>query len=171
MNEKHKKSPHPVRRWIFNIGLFMLALLLLQWWQSRPLASGPAPTLAAQLINGETVDLKNYRGKPVLVHFWAEWCPICSAEQDSIQSLSEDFEVLSIAMQSGQAQTVRAFMQQENLSFPTIADPLGEISGQWGVRAVPVSFIIDGQGDIRFSEVGYTTEAGLRARLWAAKKW
>ena len=59
-------------------------------------------------------------------------------------------------------------MQKEGLNFTVIADEYGEIAKQWSVKGVPASFIIAADGNIRFVEVGYTTELGLRARLWWA---
>ena len=121
-------------------------------------------------MSGEALDLRGLRGKSVLVHFWAEWCPICRAEQGTIQSIADEFPVITVAMQSGNAAAVQAFMEQESLSFSTIADPRGDISGDWGVDVVPASFVIDPEGVIRYTEVGFTTELGLRTRLWAAGK-
>lgn len=170
MSDHNEKTARPLRRWLVDLGLILAAFIAIHWWQTKPLPTGPAPELKAELISGQPVDLADYKGKTVLVHFWADWCPICKAEQDNIQSISEDFPVLTVAMQSGNAGSVREFMQQESLTFPAVADPLGVISSGWGVQAVPVSFIIDAAGDIRFTEVGLTTEAGLRVRLWAAEK-
>lgn len=158
----------PVVRWIFQLLILLVAIVALQWWQSRPLASGPAPPLQGVLTSGGTVSLDDYRGTPVLVHFWAEWCPICKLEQASIESISGDLPVLSVAMQSGSADAIRRFMAAEGLSFPTLADPRGEIAGAWGVHGVPTSFVVDADGLIRFSTTGLSSESGLRARLWAA---
>ncbi len=63
------------------------------------------------------------------------------------------------------------FRRAESVSFPVLNDPDGAIAAHWGVRGVPASFIVDGAGQIRFVEVGYTTEIGLRLRLWLARAW
>jgi peroxiredoxin len=120
-----------------------------------------------ETIEGKPV-MAQPEGEPMLVHFWATWCPICALENSSIQSISEDYHVVTIAMQSGNEDELKRFMQQEGLSFPVIADEYGEISKQWSVRGVPASFIISPDGEIRFIEVGYTSGLGLRARLWWA---
>jgi peroxiredoxin len=160
------KKKRPVRRWIANLLLILAVFIGIQWWQARPLASGPAPDLKARLVTGEAIDLGQYRGKTVLVHFWAEWCPVCRAEQGNIQAIAEDFPVVTIAMQSGGASAIREHMAEQGIDFATIADPRAEISGAWGVTAVPTSFVVDPEGVIRFTAVGYTTEPGLRTRLW-----
>ena len=57
-------------------------------------------------------------------------------------------------------------MAEEGVSYRVILDPSGRLAGRFGVKAVPTSMIIDANGEIRFVEVGYTTEIGLRLRLW-----
>ncbi len=128
---------------------------------------GPAPDLMFNTIEGKPV-MAQPAGEPMLVHFWATWCPVCSLEHDSIESISEDFPVVTVAMQSGNEDEIKQFMQKQGLSFAVIADEYGEISKQWSVRGVPASFIISADGLIKFVEIGYTSEPGLRARLWWA---
>jgi thiol-disulfide isomerase/thioredoxin len=149
--------------------LVVLALILgIRAWQQSGIASGPAPALAGVQLDGKPVALAAFAGRPVLVHFWATWCPICSAEQGSIDALARDTPVITVAMQSGERDAVVQHMRKETLSFPVLNDPEGVVAAQWGVRAVPASFIVDGAGQIRFVEVGYTTGIGLRLRLWLA---
>jgi thiol-disulfide isomerase/thioredoxin len=105
----------------------------------------------------------------VLVHFWASWCPVCRAEQSSIAAIAQDNQnVITIAMQSGTPEQVAAYMREQGIAFPVLNDPDGHIARAWGVHAVPVSFIIAPDGEIRFVEVGYTTQIGLRLRMWLA---
>jgi thiol-disulfide isomerase/thioredoxin len=149
--------------------LLLLVLILgIRAWQQSGAASGPAPALAGELLDGKPVALAAFAGQPVLVHFWATWCPICRAEQGSIDALARDVPVITVAMQSGSRADVIQFLRKETLSFPVLNDPDGVIAAQWGVRAVPASFIVDGAGQIRFLEIGYTTGVGLRLRLWLA---
>lgn len=148
--------------------LVVAAFVLLQWWRAAPLASGQAPPLAGDLVNGGRADLAELGGAPVLVHFWASWCPICRLGDDEVDALAKDFQVITVAMQSGGASEVRAHLQREDLSFPAINDVYGELASRWGVQAVPATFVVDGTGAIRFASVGHTTGIGLRARMWAA---
>ncbi|MGB5830522.1 MAG: protein disulfide oxidoreductase [Thiohalocapsa sp.] len=151
-----------------NMLLILLIFLGVQWFKARPLASGSAPDLIAETTTAQHFELARWRGQPVLVHFWAVWCPVCELEEHSIDALSEDYRVMTIAMQSGSDADINAYQQQQDVSFPVIADPYGEIATQWGVRGVPASFVIDANGMIRFASVGYSTSVGLRGRLWAA---
>ena len=166
-------EPSNKQKKIQRIGWIALQLLLVvaiivgvRFWQQREIVRGVAPLLTGVLLDGKSVATRD--GQPMLVHFWASWCPICSAEQGSIESLSKDYPTVTIAMQSGSDAEVTQHLRKENLSFAVLNDPDSTISRQWGVRAVPASFVIDAHGRIRFVEVGYTTGIGLRLRLWLA---
>jgi thiol-disulfide isomerase/thioredoxin len=159
------------RRWLRRAAEAIVVLVLIlgiRAWQQSGTASGPAPALAGELLDGKPVALAAFAGRPVLVHFWATWCPICRAEQGSIDALARDVPVITVAMQSGSREEVIQFLRKEALSFPVLNDPDGVIAARWGVRAVPASFIVDGAGQIRFLEIGYSTGVGLRLRLWLA---
>ena len=105
----------------------------------------------------------------MLVHFWASWCRICALGQDAIKAIARDWPVITVAMQSGSAVDVRHHLQQAGLDFPVINDPDGRIARRFGVVAVPASFVVDARNHIAFRERGYTSEAGLRIRLWLAR--
>jgi peroxiredoxin len=164
MNPKLKKFFREALILLLMVMIVSVAVNLYKTWNVE---RGPAPELLFATIDGKPVMVQPV-GEPQLVHFWATWCPICSLEQDSIQSISEDYPVVTVAMQSGNEEELRQFMLKEGLSFSVIADEFGEIAKQWSVTGVPASFIIAPDGNIRFVEVGYTSEIGLRARLWWA---
>lgn len=159
------------RKWLRVLwqSLTVIAVVMaVGFWQTRNLASGMAPPLVGLDVHGERLELSAWRGRPVLVHFWATWCPVCALEDDAIQAIARDWPVLTVAMQSGEAREIAAHLRENNLSFPVLVDGSGELSARFGVRAVPTTFVIDGEGRIRFREVGYTTSWGLRLRLWLA---
>jgi thiol-disulfide isomerase/thioredoxin len=175
MTDSRRHPPPPtkprqrrLRGILVNLALIIVVYAGVQWYQSRPLASGDAPALSGELLTHTPFDLDAWRGRPVLVHFWATWCPICKLGQDSIARLAEDYAVISVAMQSGGPDEVRGYLAEHDLAVPTLNDPFGEIASAWGVRAVPASFVIGADGQIRFATVGYTSGIGLRGRLWAA---
>jgi len=139
-----------------------------QIWQSRNAISGSAPAINAPLLNGEMVSLSNYEGKPVLIHFWASWCPICRFEESTISSLSEDYAVITFATQSGDQSEVAAHIQQRNIDFPVILDEEGDWAHHYGINGFPTSIIVDGEGNVFDVEVGYSSYWGLRLRLFLA---
>jgi thiol-disulfide isomerase/thioredoxin len=156
-------------RWGLEAGVVLALVAAVHWYRAQPLAEGIAPALQGRLVeNGQLVTLEHPAQRPVLVHFWATWCPICKLEEGSIEALSQRYPVITVAMQSGDASTVRRYLEERSLNVPTIADPSGAIAARWGVQTVPASFILDREGRIRFRSLGYRTGLGLRARLWLA---
>ena len=166
MTDKQKKFNWPAR--VRDLAIVFLLIVLVHWWQTRDMAAGPAPDLTGQMLSGERASLEDFRGQPVLVHFWATWCPICRTVEDSIESLAADYRVLTVATGSGNAGELRKYMESHDLSFPVMLDEEGRLGRSWGVRGVPSSFIIDADGNIRSVAMGYTTALGLRFRLWLA---
>ena len=166
---KPKKSRIWLRRGLEAL-LFIVLIMGVRAWQQRDVVKGAAPPLQGVLLDGKSFVLPGKPSQPVLVHFWATWCPVCRTELGSIESLSGDnSNVITVAMQSGNSGVVQKYMQEHEVGFPVINDEDGRISGSWGVHAVPASFIVDTEGQIRFVEIGYTTGVGLRLRLWLAE--
>ncbi len=160
----------PWRKRVLNVLLFAVLIGGIRAWQHRDMASGLAPPLQGTLLDGNAYLLPTKPAKPVLVHFWATWCPVCRAEQSSIEAIARDNpDVITVAMQSEGPSAVRRHLAEQGLHFPVINDPDGRLSSAWGVHAVPASFVVNPDGQVRFIEVGYTTEIGLRLRLWLAR--
>lgn len=157
------------RGYALNLLLLVLVVAGIRFWQQRDMVTGAAPQLQGVTLAGQTYTLPIHPEKPVLVHFWATWCPVCRAEQNSIDTIAQDDPtVITVAMQSGTPEQVAAHMREQGIDFPVLNDPDGSIARAWGVHAVPVSFIIAPDGSVKFVEVGYTTEIGLRIRRWLA---
>ena len=70
-----------------------------------------------------------------------------------------------VSWSEGEAE-VKAYMQNKQLTFPVMLDTIGKLAQSFGLKGVPTSFILDPNGEITFVESGYSTEAGLRLRLW-----
>lgn len=155
-------------RWTLELTAVVILFVLINLYQTRDAPSGPAPEISGQLLDGTPVSLQAMRGRPVLVHFWATWCPICGMEQSTIDAIAEDYSVLSVAMDEATPEQLLAYMKDKDVDYPVLHDPDYHVARQYGVRGVPSSFIIDRTGNIRFVESGYTTSAGLRLRLWWA---
>lgn len=111
---------------------------------------------------------RQYPGRAVGIHLWAEWCPICRAEEHSVSRLVRDAPIVTIAMQSGDARAVQSVLQRRGLPWPTLVDPRGELAQALGFRAVPAFVVATPDGRLRLATVGYTTEIGMRLRLWWA---
>ncbi len=170
-----------VSRWR-RVGLHLLTVLLVlsvvvavNVWRTRDAPAGVAPPIVGVLASGQQITLDEFRsqhaGRPVALYFWAEWCPVCRAEAHVVTRVMKDYPVLTIAMQSGSVAEVAQVLQKRELDWPTLVDADGAITRQYGLPGVPGLVLLDTQGMIRFVEVGYTTEIGLRLRLWWAGRF
>ena len=142
-------------------------------WQTRDMPAGVVPDFTATMVNGQIITLSQWRaanpGQPVALHFWADWCPICRLEQNSITRVSADWPVLTIAMQSGDVAKVRTVLTQRQLPWRTALDPNGQITRSYGFKGVPAWVVVDANGQLRGASMGYTSELGMRLRLrWAS---
>jgi len=157
------------KRHLTTVLLFLLVYGAVRTYQLSGYVEGEAPAFSATSVEGHSFNLADYRGKPVLVYFWATWCPVCKVERGAIESLSEDHPVITVASRSEDPAAVQSYFDNEKLRHTTINDPGATLAGLYGVTGVPSFFILDGKGRIRFIERGYTTSIGLRVRLWLAK--
>lgn len=153
-------------RIVFQALIVLLVFFSVRYWKSLDNIEGQAPIIRATTLSGDEFDLKKHKNTPLLVHFWATWCPVCEMENSNIESVSEDYRVITVASWSESAKEVSGYLRNQALDIPVITDEDGEWAKLYGVKAVPTSFFIDADGAIRFIETGYTTELGLRLRLW-----
>lgn len=150
---------------------FIAVFLAVRPFMQGDVIHGQAPIMKVTSITGKTLDLQalNQEGKPVLVHIWATWCPICSLSKGGVEEIAKDFAVINIATQSADDEQLLAYTAENNMNPDFIVN---DLEGKWitlfGAKAVPADFIIDPQGNIAFVEVGFTTAWGLRLRLWWA---
>jgi len=149
------------------IALLMIFVVsnVMSYLRKPTLESDVLPHIEVKLLDGTVFSSKAIEGKPIIIHFWATWCPTCKAEASNIQSVSEKYTVLTIAVQSGNGSEIEAYMKENGLSFKVLNDVDGLWAKKFKVEAFPTTFIYDGKGELRFTEVGYTTTAGLLARL------
>ena len=148
----------------------MIAMLLvLRAWQTRNAVSGEAPSVSGRTLSGETVDLRSFRGGAVAVHFWATWCGVCAAERGNVETVAGGGRVLTIASASGSRRDVARYVRQHGMLAPVLVDEGGALARAYGVTSYPTTFYLDGDGKIRFVEIGYTTTLGMYARLGLAR--
>jgi thiol-disulfide isomerase/thioredoxin len=123
-------------------------------------ASTPAPALAAQDLKGAPQTLAGYRGKLVLLNFWASWCPPCLREMPSLERLRVNMAgrpLEIVALDSAEtAEDVNAYLSRMKLGFPILLDPDGSNTRRWKVFALPTSFLLDAEGRVRYVLTGPT---------------
>ncbi|MCL1813555.1 MAG: TlpA family protein disulfide reductase [Treponema sp.] len=110
------------------------------------------------LLNGGNAVLSSYRGKVVILNFWATWCPPCRAEMPSMETLyqrlkSQGLEILAVDLREDKA-TVQQFIRNSRFTFPVLLDEDGKTGSKYGISAIPTSFIVDREGKIVSKIVG-----------------
>jgi len=156
------------------LALFLLVLALpAQAQPLRPWSGGATPALELAAPDGKPQRLANYRGRVVLVNFWATWCAPCRAEMPSIERLrrsleGEPFAVLAVNI-SEDASAVRAFAERVPMGFALLLDRDAQVAQAWRARALPVSFVVGPEGRIRYHAIGERdwADAQIRSRLRA----
>lgn len=155
-------------KYLFKEMMIILVLVyvlsnIISYIRQPELGSKQIPNIEVKLIDGSIYT--NKKNKPLVLHFWTTSCPACKLEAPNIETISKKYEVLSIAVNSGSNQDIRAYMDNNGLSFNVLNDQEGRWSTAYKIEAFPTTFIYDAKGKLRFTEVGYTTTAGLMARL------
>ncbi len=160
-----------IKYYLKEIVLFIVVMTLfanaLSLYKSMDLPEKKFDPLNITLIDGTKYQYKN--DKPLLVHFWATWCPTCNLEASNIQKISEDFEVITIAVKSGSNKDIQKYMKKNRLSFNVINDKEAFITREYHISVFPTTFIYNTNGEVVFSEVGYTSTFGLYLRMWWAE--
>ena len=118
------------------------------------------PDLVLKTLAADNLNLNDYRGKVVLVNFWAAWCPPCRREMPSMQRLKEKmsgrpFAILGVDS-AEQREDAEGFLKTIKVDFPILLDPDGSATRRWKVFALPTSFLVDRHGKVRYSISGPT---------------
>ena len=126
--------------------------------QLKPWSGGATPPLALADAEGRSYRLDEYRGKVVLVNFWATWCEPCREEMPSMNRLraslaGRPFEVLAVNLAESESR-IRRFIEQVPLEFPVLMDRDSGAAKAWQARLLPVSFLVGPDGRIRYTVVG-----------------
>ena len=137
----------------------------------RPWTGGATPRLALEDLQGRVHDLAAYRGKVVLVNFWATWCEPCRAEMPSMERLRESlagqpFEVLGVNMAEPLSR-IEKFTAMVPVGFTLLRDRDGTTAKAWRARVLPASFLVDRDGRIRYYVYGEVdwSSAAVRAKV------
>lgn len=112
-----------------------------------------------------TIHFDAFEQEPLVVHFWATWCPTCKFEASNIARIAKQHNLISIAVNSGSNEKINAYMKEHGFSYTVVNDQDGALAKKFNIGAYPTTLIYNGEGELKFTEVGYSTTLGLEARL------
>jgi len=145
---------------ILSLAIVVITLVLLITGCSSPApqAGKQAPDFQLPNLEGQAVSLADFRGKPVLLNFWATWCGPCVSEMPIIQAMFEesaDTGLVVLAVNIGESPSAAEdFMQSGNLSFPVLLDTNQDVALKYNIRGIPTTFFIDKDGIVQEIKVG-----------------
>ena len=155
------------RVFIFTVSLLVLGTLARVNAQEKVTlvkVGDDVPEFVVEMFDGQKINIKDLKGKIVLINFWATWCPPCQEELKRVQKeiidrfKGKDFVFLAISREESKEQ-VKKFRERNGYTFPMGLDPERKIYSKFATATIPRNFIIDKKGKIVEIEVGYTKEA------------
>lgn len=171
------------RQWIYIVGISLVALVLgvltSQWIYRTSLADDPAIKAffdnSWKTPDGKSVDTNSWRGKVLVVNFWASWCPPCVEEMPTLDQLQAEFlpqNVLFVGIGIDSPSNIRQFLEMTPVSYPIVIGGLegSALSKQMGNAqgALPYTIIIDAKGKATSSKLGKISEEELRKAIKSA---
>jgi len=123
-------------------------------------------TFDAMTLDGEKFRL-GHQGYPMVINFWATWCPPCRSEMPEFQKFSEKHpgvEMYLVSLEES-PQTIRSFMRSEGLNLSPVIDPTGDAANYYRVTAIPTTLVVNRDGIIIYRKVGVVTAKELESVL------
>ncbi len=133
-----------------------------------PQIGGLSPDFSLTALDGSTFRLSETRGRPVVLNFWATWCPPCRAEMPTIQARAEEWgdALLVVGIEVGEPPNeVQSFVDSFGLTFPVVLDRNGNVSRRYLVQGLPTTVVLDADGVVQARHVGAMSERDLDSYL------
>jgi len=163
--------------------LLLVALIVIVFWslacgQKKAEPAGAIGSGAAEFslinLNGEEVTLDQFKGKVIMLNFWATWCGPCKSEIPDFINIyaknqKDGLEIVGVALSSGSATDIQKFVESWKINYTVLTGDekyLQDLTNKYGgIRGVPTTFLIDRKGTIRQKWVGARTEKIFMAEV------
>jgi peroxiredoxin len=134
------------------------------------LRADPAPQFNLTDTNGKSVKLSDYKGKVIILDFWATWCPPCRAEIPNFVELQKEYgkqglAVIGVSLDQGGVAGVADFAKAQGINYPIVMGNQDVADTYGGIQAIPTTFIIDKDGNIAARHEGFTDKSEFEAEI------
>ncbi len=158
---------------IFSIIFLLFSIAIFAFYGIFPeKRTEKAPDFTAADMNGSEISLSGYRGKTVILNFWATWCPPCKAEIPELINFEKNISgknavLIGINADSGgnSKDSVKEYIREKGINYPVIPDPGGRISNLYGIKTLPSTIVISGDGKIVLRHTGAVSTNWLESQL------
>ena len=157
-----------IKEILITIILIIVISNILSFLRSPSLDSQQLPMIKELSIDGELFNSDDYKDKELMIHLWATWCKVCKAEASNIEYISEKYNVITIAINSGSDQNIQKYMKENNLHFKVINDKDSTYSKLFKVHAYPTTYIYS-KGVLKHSDVGYSSTLSMYIKMFFAR--
>ena len=132
--------------------------------------AGPMPTVSGPTLSGPALTVQDYRGKVVLVNFWASWCAPCRREQRGLEELwrklSPSGKVAFIGVDyKDNPSAGAAYLRSFGVTYPSVSDPQGSLGNRFNVPYLPATILVDADGQLHYRLVGAQDPAFVEGLL------
>jgi len=125
---------------------------------------GNAPDFTLPDLDGNSLTLSDFKGRVIILNFWATWCPPCRREIPDFVELYEKYKdegllIIGVNLDRGDSRSVKQFSKEYKINYPIVLGNVNVTQDYGGVRAIPTTFVIDRKGNIKEKYVGYQPRA------------
>jgi DsbE subfamily thiol:disulfide oxidoreductase len=137
----------------------------------HPVESGkPAPDWELEDLDGKTVRSSDFKGKVIILDFWATWCPPCRAEIPGFVELQKKYQgqglrIVGVSVDQASSDTVKSFAQKSGINYPVVLADTNVVTAFGGIDGLPTTFIIDGNGHIVKRHLGFTETSEIESEI------
>ncbi len=158
------------RNILLNIGVVLMSVTLSVFlfneyaegtnsYSSGRMIGKPAPDLTLKDLSGNDVSIASFKGKTVLLNFWATWCPYCRKERAELNTLHDEYKdrdlvIVSISIDRS-LEKLKRYMKEMPAEFIVLSDTEGSSAGSYEIMGLPTSYMIDSEGIVRHKNTGY----------------
>jgi peroxiredoxin len=125
---------------------------------------GEAVDFSLPDLDGNVIDIKDYRGSVIVLNFWATWCPPCRAEIPDFIEVQENYRdknVVFFGISADDFNSLKGFSSEYGMTYPTLFDKDGDVHYAFKISAIPHTFILDKDGFEAFNQVGMMSKQQL----------